>query len=167
MNIRPMTENDADAVLQIFQEGCDTGNATFSEHAGTWTDWDAGHLPVCRLVAESGNVFSGWAALSPTSTRHVYRGVAEVGLYVAANARGQGVGAALLQEMIDAADIEGIWTLQALIFPENIGSMTLFQKFGFTHAMTRERLGLMQHGPMAGKWRDVAHLERRSEKAGI
>ena len=167
MNIRPMTDTDADAVLQIFQEGCDTGNATFSEHAGNWADWDAGHLPVCRWVAEGDKGFAGWAALSPTSTRHVYRGVAKVGLYVAANAREQGVGAALLQGMIDAADIEGIWTLQALIFPDNIGSMTLFQKFGFTHAMTHEKLGLMQHGPMAGQWRDVAHLERRSKKVGV
>lgn len=166
MNIRPMTEADGDAVLQIYQEGCDTGNATFSQNAGNWADWDAGHLPVCRLVAESGNVFSGWAALSAATNNCVYRGVAEASLYVAANARGQGVGAALLQELIDAADIEDIWTLQALIFPENIASIALFSKFGFAQGMTHERLGLMQHGPMAGQWRDVARLERRSEKAG-
>lgn len=166
MNIRPMRDDDAEAVLRIYQEGCDTGHATFAVEAGSWADWDEGHLARCRLVAEKDGAISGWAALSTTSNRCVYSGVSEVSLYVAAAARGQGVGANLLQALMMAADDENIWTLQALIFPENTGSMALFRKHGFTHAMTHEKLGLMEHGPIAGKWRDVARLEKRSEKAG-
>lgn len=164
MNIRPMSDADSGAVMQIYQEGCDTGHATFAETAGTWGDWDAGHLPDCRLIAEQGQVRLGWVALSATSSRHVYRGVAEVSLYIAEAARGQGAGHALLAALMAQSEAAHIWTLRALIFPENTTSLALFCKYGFRHLATHERLGKMQHGPLAGQWRDVALLERRSDK---
>jgi phosphinothricin acetyltransferase len=165
MNIRPMKDTDGDAVMQIYQEGCDTGHATFAETAGSWAEFDSDHLSDCRLVAE-GDAVLGWAALSGTSSRCVYRGVAEVSLYVGANARGQGAGTQLLQALIAATEAENIWTLQALIFLENTASLALFAKHGFRHLAVHERLGRMEHGPLAGHWRDVALLERRSEIAG-
>ena len=75
-------------------------------------------------------------------------GVAEVSVYVAANARGQGVGAALLAELVAKSEREGIWTLQAGIFPENAASVRLHQRFGFRVVGTRERIGQMN-----GLWR--------------
>jgi phosphinothricin acetyltransferase len=92
------------------------------------------------------------------SERCVYGGVAEVSIYVAEANRGQGVGKALLEALIDRSEAEGIWTLQAGIFPENEASIGLHLACGFRLVGMRERLGQLQ-----GEWRDVALLERRSK----
>ena len=122
-----------------------------------WPEWDEAHLPGHRLVAAlTGNVV-GWAALSPVSGRCVYAGVAEDSVYVAGTARGQGIGRALLEALVAGAESAGIWTVQAGIFPENGASIALHQACGFRIVGVRERLGRL-----AGVWRDVVLLERRS-----
>jgi L-amino acid N-acyltransferase YncA len=126
-----------------------------------WQEWDRNHLPACRLVARRQGRVVGWAALAPVSRRQVYAGVAEVSLYVAASARGQGVGKALLQALVQASEEAGIWTLQAGIFPENTASIGLHRACGFRTVGIRERLGQLH-----GVWRDVVLMERRSEVAG-
>ena len=115
----------------------------------------------CRLVARRGGEVAGWAALSPVSDRCVYAGVAEASIYVAARARGQGIGSALAQALIRDSEVQGIWTLQAGVFPENTASLELCRRAGFRVVGTRERLGSMD-----GRWRDVLLLERRSAVAG-
>ena len=81
--------------------------------------------------------------------------------------RRRGVGKALLAALIAAADKEGIWTLQAGIFPENAASLALHRKLGFRRVGRRARLGQMTFGPCAGRWRDVVLLERRSDCVGV
>lgn len=164
--IRPMRDDDAEAVLRIYEEGIATGHATFQESAPDWAEWNSGHLPHCRLVSETGGEVSGWAALAPVSRRHVYRGVCEVSVYVAAAARGQGVGRQLLDALAAESERQGIWTLQAGIFPENEASIAVHRAAGFSILGTYERLGYMDHGPMAGRWRDVVMLVRRSSLIG-
>src|SRR4051812_12135816 len=115
--ITPMNRADWPAVRAIYLEGIATGNATFEAGAPSWEQWDAGHLPDCQLVARDGEEVLGWVALSPVSERCVYAGVAEVSVYVAERARGQGVGRALLEAVIAASEGRGIWTLQAGVFP--------------------------------------------------
>lgn len=163
ITIHPMHATDWTAVSQIYAAGIATGEATFETDVPTWEKWDTGHLPNCRFVARSkaGEVL-GWAALSPVSSRCVYAGVAEVSVYVAPSAWGQGVGKRLLQTLVDCSEAEGIWTLQAGIFPENEASVKLHQKLGFRVVGRREKLGQQN-----GRWRDVLFLERRSQKAGI
>ena len=157
-----MTPGDYDAVAAIFAEGIATGLATFETEVPTWEEWDARHLPEHRLVAElGGDVVVGWASLSPTSSRAVYAGVCEVSVYVAADARGQGVGRRLLEALIAASEADGRWTLQAGIFPENEASIALHRAAGFRVVGSRERLGVMR-----GRWRDVLLLERRSGIVG-
>ncbi len=80
-DILPMTEKHWDAVRQIYGEGIATGKATFEESVPDWTQWDARHLPTCRLIARGGDAVLGWAALSRVSSRQVYQGVAEVSIY--------------------------------------------------------------------------------------
>jgi phosphinothricin acetyltransferase len=58
----------------------------------------------------------------------VYAGVAEVSVYVAANARGKNVGSRLLHELISQSEQDGIWTLQSGIFPENNASIAIHEK---------------------------------------
>ncbi len=162
ITILPMEAADWTAVSQIYADGIATGEATFETDVPTWEKWDTGHLPNCRFVArsETGEVV-GWAALSPVSSRCVYAGVAEVSVYVAPSAWGQGVGKQLLQTLVDSSETEGIWTLQAGIFPENEASVKLHEKCGFRVVGRREKLGQQN-----GRWRDVLFLERRSQTVG-
>ena len=149
------------AVRAIYLEGIATGNATFEQTAPEWDQWDAGHLPAARIVARADEDILGWAALSGVLTRCVYAGVAEVSVYVAARARGRGVGRELLARLIADSESEGIWTLQAGIFPENVASIALHEGAGFRLVGRRERLGQMN-----GRWRDVVLMERRSAAVG-
>jgi L-amino acid N-acyltransferase YncA len=157
ISIEQMFERDWPAVRAIYVEGIETGNATFEKSPPEWASWDAGHLHVGRFVASSVGEVLGWAALSPVSSRCVYAGVAEVSVYVARRAQGQGIGTKLLASLVDASEREGIWTLQAGIFPENVPSVELHKRLGFRIVGTREKLGSID-----GRWRDVLLMERRS-----
>jgi L-amino acid N-acyltransferase YncA len=157
-----MQESDWAAVRAIYLEGIATGNATFADSAPEWADWDLGHLRVCRLVARHEKEVLGWAALSPVSSRCVYAGVVEVSVYVAARARGQGIGMMLLSELAVDSERAGLWTLQAGIFPENIASVEIHKRAGFRVVGIRERLGCQ-----GGRWRDVLLMERRSIVVGV
>ena len=162
ITIQPMEAADWTAVSQIYADGIATGEATFETDVPTWEKWDTGHLPNCRFVARSkAEEVIGWAALSPVSSRCVYAGVAEVSVYVAPSAWGQGVGKRLLQTLVDCSEAQGIWTLQAGIFPENEASVKLHERCGFRVVGRRERLGQQY-----GRWRDVLFLERRSQRVG-
>ena len=159
--IEPMMPADWPEVRSIYLEGIATGNATFQQTAPEWSEWDENHLRECRFVARAGQTIVGWVALGRVSTRQVYAGVAEVSVYVAGAARGGGIGSKLLAEVILASEAAGVWTLQAGIFPENGASIHLHQKAGFRVVGVRERMG-----NLAGRWRDVVLLERRSLVAG-
>ena len=162
ITIQPMKASDWTAVSQIYADGIATGNATFETDIPTWEQWDSGHLPNGRFTAhsEAGEII-GWAALSPVSGRCVYAGVAEVSVYVAPAAWGQGVGKRLLQTLVERSEADGIWTLQAGIFPENEASVKLHERCGFRVVGRREKLGQQY-----GRWRDVLFLERRSQTVG-
>jgi len=148
-------------VRVLYAQGIATGQATFERELPTWEAWDAAHRADCRLVARRGEVILGWAALSSVSRRRVYAGVAEVSAYVAKGVRGQGVGTALLAELVAASEAAGIWTLQASIFPENAASLALHARAGFRVVGRRERIG-----KLGAAWRDTLLLERRSSVVG-
>jgi L-amino acid N-acyltransferase YncA len=165
--IKKMMPDDWEQVRRIYQEGIDTGHATFETEAPDFGKWNMAHLLDCRVVAKDGNAVIGWIALSPVSARRVYSGVAEMSLYVRAANRRQGVGSALMTALIGASEKVGIWTLQCGIFAENTASLALVKKHGFREVGRRERLGRMTYGPLAGMWRNVILLERRSQAVGI
>ena len=160
--IDSMQSGDWMSVLEIYAEGIATGQATFETKVPDWQHWDEGHLNVCRLVARDGDVVLGWAALSPISRRQVYAGVAEVSVYVAAAARGQGVGKALMSALIEASEASGFWTLQSSVFSENQASIKLHLNHGFRELGRRERIAKLH-----GIWRDTVLLERRSRLVGL
>lgn len=160
---RPLVAEDYPAVAEIYREGIESGNATFETEVPDWDTWNAGRSPECRFVAETGGEVIGYAALSPVSGRCVYGGVREAMIYIAAAARGRGVGGRLLQHLAAQSEAHGIWTLQAGIFLENAGSIRIFEKAGFKILGTHERLGRFHDG----RWRDVVLMERRSEVAGV
>ena len=162
LTIAPLRPGDWEEVKAIYLEGIATGNATFETAAPSWEQWDAGHLRFARLVARLESKLIAWAALSPVSQRCVYSGVAEVSVYVSAASRRSGIGRKLLQSLIDESEQNGIWTLQAGMFPENTGSLALHQSCGFREVGRRRRIGKMN-----GIWRDTILLERRSPIVGV
>ena len=155
--------DDWPAVRDIYMEGIASGNSTFEVEAPDWDKWDQGHRQNCRLAALSneGNVL-GWAALSLTSKRSAYCGVAEVSIYISAAARGKGVGKVLLTRLVEVSEQGGIWTLQAGIFAENEASIRLHKACGFRLVGHRERIAKLN-----GIWRDTVLMERRSSIVGL
>lgn len=160
--IRPMQAADWPAVRTIYAEGIAGGNATFESAPPEWERFDSDRIAAGRLVAELEDRIVGWIAASHVSGREVYRGVVEHSIYVAAEARGHGVGRALLDAFIAATEAAGIWTIQSVIFPENGPSLRMHEAAGFRVVGTRERIAQMTHGPWAGQWRDTVFIERRS-----
>ena len=159
--IDQMIPGDWEQVRSIYLEGIATGHTTFETDAPSWDNWDAGHLQFARLVARKGDRVLGWAALSAVSKRDAYRGVAELSVSVGEESRGRGIGRALLEALIEQSERNGIWTLQAAIFPENTASVKLHLRCGFREVGRRERIGKLN-----GMWRDTLLFERRSRTVG-
>jgi phosphinothricin acetyltransferase len=157
VKIRRMEPSDWMAVRAIYCAGIASGNATFETAPPEWQTWDESHLPDLRLVAVEGSSVIGWAAASPVSDRCCYSGVVENSVYVNPDFHGRGVGTCLLLALITAAEEAGTWTIQTGIFPENTASLALHVACGFRVVGRRERIG-----QLAGTWRDVIFLERRS-----
>ncbi|KUJ59916.1 phosphinothricin acetyltransferase [Flavobacteriaceae bacterium CRH] len=158
MEIRNLMVTDWEYVRLIYEKGINTGNATFQTSTPSWDDWNESHLSSCRIVSESNGLITGWAALTPVSSRCVYAGVAEVSVYVDPEHSGKGIGLALLNKLVSLSEIENIWTLQAGIFPENKASLRIHEKAGFRILGIREKIGKQN-----GIWRDTVLLERRSK----
>ena len=154
--IDQMRGSDWEQVRSIYLEGIRSGNSTFETDAPSWEKWNEGHLPFARFVMREEEKVLGWAALSPVSKRAVYRGVAEVTVYVTESARGKGIGRVLLEALIAESEKNGIWTLQASIFPENTASVELHLRCGFREVGRRERIAML-----SGIWRDTLLFERR------
>jgi phosphinothricin acetyltransferase len=155
--LRIMLKGDSQNVLEIYRMGLETGNATFETIVPSWQEWDSKHLSHSRFVSEEDGIVTGWAALSPFSSREVYKGVAELSIYVAAGFRGKRTGSGLMEIIIASSERNGIWTLFSSVFPENVATIKLHQKFGFREIGKRERIAKLN-----GVWRDTILLERRS-----
>jgi L-amino acid N-acyltransferase YncA len=163
VTIRPMRDGDWPAVQRIYREGIATGHATFESEAPDWERFNTSRLPGHRLVAETGEGrILGWAAVAPVSARPVYSGVVEHSVYIAAEARGLGLGATLLRALAESTEADGIWTIQASVFPENEASLKLHLANGYVVVGRRHRIARMTHGPLTGQWRDTVLIERRS-----
>lgn len=160
--IDKMETSDWEQVKEIYLEGVRTGIATFQSEAPDWENWDKGHLNSCRLVARSGNDILGWVALSPTSSRVCYSGVVELSIYIGEKYNGQGIGTALLMNVIKQSEERGIWTLYCSIIRENIASIALHKKCGFREIGIREKIAKMSNGV----WHDTVLMERRSKVVG-
>ena len=159
-----MTDGDWPEVRRIYAEGIATQNATLERDAPDWNHFDRSHRHDCRFVAraDATGPILGWTALTAYSGRRVYTGVAWESVYVSANARGRGVGRALLVALFPAAEAAGMWTLLAGVLVDNAASLALHVSVGFRQVGIHHRLGQ----DATGRWRDMALLEWRSPSAG-
>ncbi|MDU8886762.1 GNAT family N-acetyltransferase [Yeosuana sp. MJ-SS3] len=156
--VRPLTKQDWTSVSKIYADGIATGIATFETEVPDFDTWNKKYVESCRIVATLYNEVVGFGVLSLVSKRHVYRGVAEVTLYVDKDYQGNGIGKILLEELIKQSEVAGFWTLQASIFSENVVSINLHKKCGFRVVGVKERIGQINN-----KWYDNHFLERRSK----
>lgn len=161
--VRAMERKDWDTVAAIFQEGIDLKTSTFHQEVPPYEEWDASHTTDCRLVAVHEDQVIGWTALSPYSSRKVYSGVAELGIYIKTEFRGRKVGEKLLSALIEESEKQGYWTLQAGIFEINRASIALHEKVGFRMVGYRERIGKDNNGV----WQNTVLMERRSPRIGM
>ena len=158
VTVRALESTDGMKVLAIYAEALKGPDATFETNVPTWTEWNRVHLPAHRFVAiEEPKKILGWTALSKFSERREYAGIVECHTFVRADAQRRGVGTQLLAALIAGTESQGLWTVQAHVFPENEAGMALHRKAGFEVVGTRQRMGRHR-----GRWRDVLLLERRS-----
>lgn len=155
--VRPLVKNDWETISKIYADGIATDIATFETEVPDWDIWNEKYIEHCRIVAELNHEVVGFAVLSQVSKREVYKGVAEVSVYVSERYRGKNIGETLLIQLIKESGNKGFWTLQAGIFSENLASIQLHEKCGFRIVGIREKIGKLH-----GKWHDNHLLERRS-----
>lgn len=134
------------ATFAIEQETMGEREQWFSEHAQTG-------MPIA-VMEEEGQVVA-FASLSKYHGRCGYRFTAEISLYVKNEHHRRGLGAILVQEMLQAADKLGMHAVLAIICSENQGSIRLFEKFGFSQVGE-----LKEVGEKFGRFLSVSILER-------
>jgi len=157
-----MQPDHANAVLEIYQHGIESGMATFETQAPVWAKFDLKYLQQPRIVAISDDQLVGWAALSPVSARECYSGVAEVSVYVHQQHQRKGIGRMLLLQLITESEQNGIWSLLSVIHEENRASIHLHEQCGFRYIGYRERIAQLN-----GVWRTTVMLEKRSKVTGL
>lgn len=149
------------SVKRIYEEGIQTGIATFNTEAPAWKEWNLEHHLFGRIVAIAEQQVAGWASLSPLSKMPAYSGWAEVSIYISSKFQGNGLGKSLLKTVIDESEKNGIWTLESKIIEENLASISLHKKLGFRVVGIRENIGKLN-----GEWKNTVIMERRSQIIG-
>lgn len=162
MMIRDATAADVPALTAIYAHHVLHGTGTFEEvppdaaemaarlarvRANGWA-WIVGEAP-------DGTVL-GYAYHAPFRDRSAYRHTAEDAIYVRDDVRGQGVGKALVEALLERAEAAGIRQMYALIGDsENVGSIGLHASAGF------RQVGVMKSaGVKFGRWLDVVIMQR-------
>ena len=101
--------------------------------------WFADHTPERRplwVIHAAGDTSAqpevlGWLSYSNFYGRPAYSGTAELSIYIAERARGQGIGRYCLEQAIAFAPNVNVHTLLGFIFGHNAASLALFEKYSF------------------------------------
>ena len=164
MKIKKISEENLVSCLRIYQEGLNTGIASFQEPSITIDDFQKKIDPEKCLVLEIGKKIKGYSSFTKVSNRIVYKGVGEVSIYLSKEVMGNGYGEKLLNALILLSEELGYWSLHAMIFPYNSRSIKLHKKCGFKILGLREKIGKMTYGSYANQWIDNIYMERRASK---
>lgn len=158
ISTRPAIATDVPAITAIYNQGIAARTATFETQPRRVEDLlsrIADTRYPLRVAADAAGRVIGWAGLSSYRSRGCYAGIAEFSIYVDAAARGQGIGHALLNDLIGAARAAGFWKVLSRIFPFNGASLALCRACGFREVGRYEK-----HGQLDGQWLDVVIVER-------
>lgn len=161
VQVRELADEDWTAVRRIYAQGLATRDATCEEQVPSRAALHRRWLPAHRWVAEIDSWVVGWASVAPISDQPLFGGIGEVTVFVRAGYQDRGVGKTLLHHLVNAADANGLWTLQATVLPENRAALNLFRAAGFRTLGAHDR-----YAPLHGQWRDTIALERRRSNDG-
>ncbi len=155
--VRDAVGADAEAICAIYNAAIAERESTFETEPRRAADFEgrigAERFPL--LVAEAKDKVIGWAGLASYSDRPCYSGIGEASVYVAPEARGQGVGTALAEALAVVAEHNDFHKLLGKLFTDNVASIRLVGRCGFTSVGIHRR-----HGRLDGEWRDVLVVER-------
>jgi len=157
--IRHATQSDLDAIRRIYNEGIEDRIATLDAdpkdeaEIAEWWERHAGRYAV--LVAEREGEIAGWASLNPYSHRCAYAGVADLSIYIAREARGTGLGKALLGALHDVAKENDFYKIVLFTFPFNEAGQRLYRGLGY-----REVGVFKEQGRLDGRPIDVMAMEK-------
>ena len=155
--IRRAIPEDAKAICGIYNAAIAERTSTFETEPRCATDLEAriddARFPL--LVCDGGETIIGWAGLASYSARPCYAGIGECSVYVAAPARGRGVGTALTEALATSATQNDFHKMIGKLFTDNLASVRLVERCGF------QSVGIhCRHGQLDGAWRDVLVVER-------
>jgi len=163
MRLRLAQESDAEAIRAIYNHEVINGVRTFdmvprgaSEQA-EWMVRHQGSHPALVAVVDEGEseVVVGFGALSPYRDRPAYATTVEDSVYIDHRYRGQGIGRALLEELLELATNHGFHTVIARIVADNEASVLLHERCGFFLVGVEKEVG-RKHG----RWLDLIELQR-------
>jgi phosphinothricin acetyltransferase len=156
--VRPATEADVPAILEIYNEAVLHTTATFDiepQTLGERLRWfrETKH-PHCVIVAEKAGEVVGWGCLRGYRPKAAYRFTAENSVYVHEDHRGRGVGALLLAALVERAKTGGFHSVMAGIAEGNPASEALHRRLGFTEAGRDREVGYKFE-----RWLDVVWMQ--------
>jgi phosphinothricin acetyltransferase len=161
MIVRPATEKDAEALAAVYGDAVLNGYGTFEEVPPSPADMDARRRAVQEMglpyvVAEAEGRVLGFAYAGPFRPRAAYRYTLEDSVYVAPEAKGRGVGRAVLSAVIAECEKLGVRQLMAVIGDsENAGSIGLHTALGFERTGVGHSVGFKH-----GRWVDIVHMQK-------
>ena len=160
MRVRLAGLDDAEAIRAIYNREVTGSTVTFDLVPRTladqrsWLEAHAGAHPAVVAEDDAGKVV-GFGSLSPYRSRPAYSTSVEDSVYVHEEARGAGVGKALLSELVRLSEVHGFHAVFARIVGGHEASIALHRGCGF------ELVGVEREvGRKFGKWLDVALMQR-------
>lgn len=157
--IREMNKNDWIRVEEIYLQGIEKGTATFNTMCPSYEEWDNGHIDSCRFVYVDEGKVVGWVAISPTSSRCVYKGCVEMSVYIDNDYQGKGIGTELVEQLLQEAKKLGYWSILSTVISQNTASIALHKKCGFREIGYREKIAKDRFG----NWQNTTLFELRLE----
>jgi phosphinothricin acetyltransferase len=160
MRIRPAERADVPAILEIYNEAVLTTTASYDyeprslQHRIQWfEDHERIGFPMFVAEDDQGKIV-GWSSLSKYHDRKGYQFTCENSIYVAAHARGRGIGKLLLNPLIESAHKLGLRAIIAVIDATNEPSVRLHARCGFFEVGRFQKVGFK-----FGRWLDVVYME--------
>ncbi|MER8466747.1 N-acetyltransferase family protein [Mesorhizobium sp. M1396] len=161
ITIRPATAADLDRITEIYADAVAQGTASYELEAPSRAEMGvrfdslmAGGFPY--LVAEKDGAVLGYAYAGAFRPRPAYRFIVEDSVYIAPEAKGQGVGLKLMQSLIEAVEAAGFRQIIAVIGDGHAdsASVRLHEKLGFRHSGRLEGSGYKH-----GRWLDTVFMQ--------
>jgi phosphinothricin acetyltransferase len=159
--IEPATPDDAHAIASIYAHHVERGTASYDTEARSVaataaliSEHRAKRWPFLVARSADGGV-AGYAYAGQFRPRPAYAWACENSIYIAPAQQGRGIGRALLEALLAAAEAAGFRTMVAVIGGAEPASIALHAACGFAHS---GRLAAM--GWKHGRWLDTVYMQR-------